>query len=172
MNMSFTTTTTETFTITHARRLGSKIAADMLICQRYYGQPSEESARHYAEEIAQLLNHGYMSRFEFGYKKDEMRVIVWRYNVHADGTISEDTRPGKLVATADIAGASFYNYLWYSDAWYELSDDDRKQFRDDLPVSRVSGDAPGDGNGYWVAEGKSYSASGVGLSRQTFRPSS
>jgi hypothetical protein len=38
--MSQTYTTSTTFTITNARYLSSKVAADMHLCAQYYGRPS------------------------------------------------------------------------------------------------------------------------------------
>lgn len=75
----------------------------------------------------------------------------------------------RLVATADVRGASFYNFMWYSDAWWELSPADRDRIKDGLPVRRTSGSPPGDGHGYWAAD-KAYSAGMVGVSRHTYRP--
>ena len=167
--MSYTTTATETFTITHARRLGSKIAADMHLCQQYHGKPSDTDARAYAEELSQLLNGGYLACFEFGYRCEGVRVVTWQYEVHTDGSIASDDRPGKLPAWIDVREASFYSYLSYSSSWWQLSDLERHRIRDGLPVDRKPGNAPVDGEGYWSWD-KSYAASGVGLQRRTFQP--
>ncbi len=61
MSYSHTKTSTSSFTITHARYLSSKVAADMHLCALYYGKPSEDKIRDYAEEVAQYLNEGYLS---------------------------------------------------------------------------------------------------------------
>lgn len=41
--MSTTFTRSQSFTITHARHLSSKVAADMHLCNAYYGYPHEAS---------------------------------------------------------------------------------------------------------------------------------
>jgi len=168
--MSYTTTSTSTFTVTHARKLSSKIAADMNICRNYYGNPSEATARDYAEELAQLMSKKYVSEFEFGYKRKGERVVVWRYVISDDGSVVEDQRPGKLESWVDVKEAVFYSYLWHSSRWSNLSSDERERFEKGLPVQRTTGDPPGDGAGFWY-EDKNYSSSGVGVSRSTFRPS-
>lgn len=98
--MSVTFTRSSTFTIAHARKLSSKVAADIHICAIYYGKPGEAMARNYAEEFAQLLTSGYVAQYEFGYERDGSRVVCWRYTVHADGSTTSDDTPGRLVATA------------------------------------------------------------------------
>lgn len=77
--------------------LSSKVAADMHLCAQYYGEPSEQSIREFAEELAQYLNAGYVAEYEFGYKKDGKRIVSWRYKVDENGVLTTDDRPGKVV---------------------------------------------------------------------------
>jgi hypothetical protein len=168
--MSFSYTRSTTFTITHARYLSSKVAADLHLCAQYYGKPTEDKIREYAEELAQLLKDGYVSEYEFGYKRDGKRIVCWRYKVAADGTITTDDRPGKVVSTAAVDGALFYNFLTHSSTWWALASDERDEIDTALPVQRTPGALPDDGDGYWISD-KSYSSGGTGLGRQTFRPS-
>jgi hypothetical protein len=168
--MSSTYTRSSTFTITNARYLSSKVAADLHLCAQYYGKPTEEQVRDYAEELAQLLKDGYVSEYEFGYKRNGKRVVCWRYTVRPDGTLTTDDRPGKVVATVDVNGAAFYNFLTHSSAWHALDLAERDDISASLPVQRTPGFLPADGDGYWVAD-KSYSSGDIGLGRDTFRPS-
>lgn len=167
--MSTTFTTSSTFTITEAKYLTSKIAADMHLCALYYGNPGEIAIRIYSEELAILLRDGYVEAYEFGYKKDGQRVVCWRYTVHADGSVSADDSPGKVVSFADISGAAFYNHLSPSQKWFGLGESERDRVKRSLPIQRSAGELPSDGSGYWVGD-RQYSSSGVGCSRQTFRP--
>ncbi len=167
--MSYTTTKTTTFTITNARYLASKVAADMHLCAQYYGKPSEQNIREYAEELAQYINEGYLSEYEFGFKKDDKRLVTWRYRIDANGLLTTDDRPGKIVAYVDIAGATFFNFLTQSSRFLNLSSNDQAKFEASLPVTRTSGHAPSDGNGYWTSD-RNYYSSGQGLGRQTFQP--
>src|SRR5213593_1214760 len=109
--MSYSFTKSETFSIIHARKLAAKVATDMHLCAQYYGKPSEEQIRKYAEELAQYLNAGYVREYEFGFKKDNKRIVSWRYKVDENGVLTTDERPGKVVPYVDTAGAIFFNFL-------------------------------------------------------------
>ena len=169
MQMTHTTTKSTTFTITNARYLASKVAADMHLCAQYYGRPSETDIRAYAEELAQYINEGYIAEYEFGFKKNEKRLVTWRYKVDASGVLTTDDRPGKVVAHVDIAGATYYNYLTQNSSFFSLSSEAQANFKSGLPVTRVNCDPPSDGNGYWTSD-RNYYSSGQGLGRQTFQP--
>jgi hypothetical protein len=166
--MTFSYTNSTSFTIVQARQLSSKVAADMHLCALYYGQPSELMIRSYSEELALLLNGGYVEEYEFGYKRDGKRIVCWRYTVQ-NGLFLTDGRPGKVASFADVSGASFYNFLTTNDTWDTLNDYERFSIESDLPVKRSTGSLPSDGPGYWTND-HGYSAGGVGLGRRTYRP--
>ena len=167
--MTYSVTTSETFSIIHARKLSAKVAADMHLCAQYYGKPSEEQIRDYAEELAQFLNAGYVSEYEFGYQKDGKRVVTWRYTVDENGTLTTDERPGKVAAYVDVAGAHFFNILTPHSRFYRLPDAQQADFEAGLPFQRTVGDPPSDGNGYWTSD-RNYFSGGRGLGRKTFQP--
>jgi hypothetical protein len=167
--MTNTFTRSESFTIIHARKLSSKVAADMHLCAQYYGRPSEDHIRNYAEELAQYLNEGYVEEYEFGYMKNNQRVVSWRYKVDENGVLTADDRPGKLVAYVDITGATFFNYLTQNRHFFQLSATQQARFKEALPVRRTDGEPPSDGSGYWVTD-RNYYSGGRGLNRQTFQP--
>lgn len=167
--MSHTFTKSHSFTITNARQLASKVAADMHLCAQYYGKPTEQRIREYAEELAQYMNEGYLAAYEFGYKKDDVRVVTWRYNVDATGTITTDDRAGKVISYVDVTGATFYNLLTQNRAFLNLSSAEQDHFEARLSIRRTVGEPPSDGGGYWTSD-RNYFSGGQGLSRQTFRP--
>jgi hypothetical protein len=167
--MTFSYTQTATFTIVHARYLASKAAADMHLCSQYYGKPSEQRIREYAEELAQYLNAGYLEEYEFGFKKDGKRVVSWRYKVDSNGKLTTDDRPGKVVPYVDVAGAVFFNFLTQNSCFFRLSAADQARFEAELPLQRTSGEAPSDGLGYWTSD-RNYFSGGCGLNRETFQP--
>jgi hypothetical protein len=167
--MSYSFTYSNSFTITHARHLASKVAADMYLCAQYYGNPTEPRIRAYAEELAQYLNEGYVEQYEFGYKKNERRIVTWRYTVDENGHLTADDRPGKVVPYVDITGAAFYNFLTRNSRYAELAHGERDRFKARLPIERPDGLPPNDGPGYWTSD-RNYFSGGHGLSRQTFQP--
>lgn len=167
--MTYSYTQSETFTLVHARKLSSKVAADMHLCAMYYGKPSEESIRNYAEELAHYLNNGYVSEYEFGYQKNNQRVVSWRYKVDENGLLTVDDRPGKVVPYVDISDASFFNFMTWSWKYSQMSEAERSRFKEALPVKRGTGSPPTDGAGYWTTD-RNYYTGGRGLNRQTFQP--
>lgn len=169
--MSYSFTTSETFSIIHARKLAAKVATDMHICAQYYGRPMEQEIRNYAEELAQYLYEGYIEEYEFGYKKDNKRIVSWRYKVDENGVLTTDERPGKVLPDVDISGAFFFNYLTQNSRFFQLSTAQQTRFKDALPVQRTGCDPPSDGLGYWIAD-RNYYSGGRGLNRQTFQPMS
>src|SRR4051794_27015052 len=118
--MSYSYTTSETFTIAHARRLAAKVSADMEQCRRLYGKPSAANIAEYQEELTVMLHGGYVSEYEFGFKTaDDRRVVSWKYVVTANGDLPGG-RSGGLYAQANIGNASLFNFMSYSDEWIAL----------------------------------------------------
>ncbi len=111
---TFTHTHSATFTVTHAKHLASKIAADLNACSRLHGQPSVSAVEIYNEELVELLRYGYLSRYEFGFKRDDKRVLSWSYEVDASGNISTDERAGRCPLTSIWVEQLSSTTLWYS----------------------------------------------------------
>ena len=166
---TFTHTSSATFTVTHAKHLASKIAADLNACSRLHGHPSVSAVENYDDELVELLRYGYLSRYEFGFKRDEERVLSWSYEVGSYGNIETDERAGKMSAYVDLSGTTFFNYAWYSSKYHDLTPEQQSTFKHSHPVNRTSGDPPTDGAGYWSGTEKNYSAGGTGVSRRSFR---
>lgn len=167
--MTYSFTAAETFSIIHARKLSSKVAADMHLCAQYYGNPSEEKIREFAEELAQYLNEGYVKEYEFGYQKNGKRIVTWRYKVDENGILTADERPGKVAAYVDIAGSSFFNFLTRDPDFFRLTAAQQASFEASLPFQRTTGEPPSDGSGYWTSD-RNYFSGGRGLARETFQP--
>lgn len=163
-----TRTVAETFTFTHAKRLASKVAADMKRCQSIYGWPSDGEINNYCTELAILLRDGYVAEYEFGYQKDGERHVTWHYKVDTSGNLTTDDRPGKI-AEVSIVGCERFNFLTYSSAWQRLSQAQKDAIKTGLPISRSDGTGPKDGRGYWTSDLNYYSG-GVSMPRRTFQP--
>lgn len=166
---TFSFTHSATFTITHAKHLASKIAADLNVCSRLHGRPTVSQVDSYNEELIELLRYGYLSRYEFGFKRDEKRVLSWSYEVTSSGNIETDDRAGKLSAYVDLSGTTFFNFVWYSSKYNSMSVDEQTTFDGTHPVNRTTGEPPSDGAGYWSGTEKTYSSGGTGVSRRSFR---
>ena len=164
--MSYSFTKSSTFTITHARYLASKVAADLYLCSLYYGKPAATAIDNYAEELAQLLKDGYVEQYEFGFKRNGERILCWRYTVDSDGRLTADQDAGKILSWVDVSNADYYNFLWPSNAWSRLTPAEREAITATLPIKRPEGIPPRDGNGYWEHD-RVYTAGGNGLERHT-----
>lgn len=167
MSSTTTYTTSESFTLTNAKHLCSKVTADMLRCLQIYGRPSGDHINVYGTELAQLLCDGYVEEYEFGFKRDEQRLVSWRYKVVNGSLQSADDRPGKILTGIDVSAAQFFNYLTKSAAWGRLSQEEKDRIEASLPVKRTFCDPPKDALGYWV-EDRCYASGGVSLGRRTF----
>lgn len=169
MSYTFTQSATESFTVTHARKLTSKVVTDLIRCSQLYGQPSQAKIQEYGEELTTLLQGGYLSTFEFGFKKDEKRILTCFYTVDENGNMKDDGRPGGIESGVNIVGASFFTYLAHSNKWDNLPSQEREKITNSIPIKRGGGSPPTDGLGYW-ANDRNYYAGGVGLGRRSFKP--
>lgn len=168
--MSLSATISDSFTRTHARYLSSKVVSDLYQCSRLYGSPAAHSISDYETELIEMLVGDYLSEYEFGFKENDRRIVCWRYQVSPGGDlVGGDQCAGGLYARAKVANASYYNFLSYSYAWWQLTHSARERIEGKLPFARSSGYLPTDGEGYWTND-RSYSKGGVSLSRRTFTP--
>jgi Bacterial HORMA domain family 1 len=168
--MTSTYTTTDSFTLIHARKLAAKVAADMDQCRRLYGEPSSAQIEAYREELVVMLHGRYVSKYEFGYQtSDERRVVTWLYTVTAYGDLSGGQRSGGLYSQADTSNATMFNFLTTNADWSGLGSSGQDDVKKQHSIRRVTGEPPTDGNGRWVRN-KTYSAGGVAIARQEFRP--
>lgn len=169
MSFTMTRTASESFTLTHAKYLASKVTADMVRCLQNYGRPSQSDINNYGTELALLLRDGYVAAYEFGFAQDDQRIISWRYLVDSSGLSSTDDRPGRIVSGVAVASATYFNQLTFSDIWFALPQAERDRISAGLPIHRVTREGPKDGRGYWASD-LNYASGGVSLGRKTFRP--
>lgn len=169
MASSYTLSSSTSFTITHARHMAAKVAADLKRMQRHYGKPSDADIAAYEEEVVQLLKAGYIGTVSYGYMRDgDWIEPTLRYTAHdLMGGSGVDDDPGKIRPWADVSGASFYSYLTYSAVWDSLNSDQRDAFKKSLPFYRGGASEPGI-NGY-VEQDRTYSAGGKSLGRSSVR---
>ena len=170
-NQTFTVTATTTFNVTHARHMAAKVAADLKRMQRYYGEPSDADIAKYETEVIELLQFGYLGEVTYGYKRGDKHIdptLRYTAKVLAADT-GPDDGPGRVSATANTAGATFYSYLTYSSAWLALTDEQRARFKAGLPFQRTNADAPGVDGEY--VDDRTYSAGGRALGRASVRKS-
>lgn len=169
MTYSYTTTQTQTFTITHARHMAAKVATDLKRMQRLYGKPSDSDIAEYEAEVIELLKCGGLGAVSYGYRLDGKWIEpTLRYTAQDLAGISGvDDDPGRIRPGADTTGASFYSFLTYSSTWNQITSDEKKSIKSRLPFQRTTADEPGV-NGY-LDQDKSYSSGGRALQRASVR---
>jgi hypothetical protein len=169
MSYSYTQTETKSFTETHAKHIASKVATDLKRMQRFYGEPDDARINSFERELIELLKKGYLGTVTYGYKKNgDWIEPTLRYTARDLSAMNgTDDDPGKVSASANVDGASFYSYLTYSTAWDFLSQAEKDAFKMTLPFQRGYASEPGV-NGY-MSNDKSYSAGGKSLDRSSLK---
>jgi len=171
MSLSYTTTDTgtETFSISHARKLASKVATDLKRLQWLYGsEPDDAYIARLEAEAAAFIKAGYFKEVTYGFKRNGNWVVALKYHLDIYGNLTTDDNPGRIGPFVDIAGAAFYTYMIYSASWWVLTDAQREAFRQTLPIQRGGAPEPGVENGYWMSD-RNYAAGGRGLARSSIR---
>ena len=59
LSFTMTRSATDTWTLTNAKYLASKVTTDMLRCQQNYHEPDNDAINSYGTELALLLRDGY-----------------------------------------------------------------------------------------------------------------
>lgn len=160
-----TNTTSNTFTITDAKYLASKIATDLYQMQRMYNRPTNAEIDDYVEEVVTLLKDGYLSSVDYGFSKDNKWVLALSYEVSASNGI--DNSPGRIPVGIDISGAHWWSYLRRSSKYSNLSDSDKQKVNDSISIKRSSFADPL--SGLSLNKDKSYSSGNVEVSRKTIK---
>jgi hypothetical protein len=158
-------TQTETFTVTHARHIASKVAADLLRFRRFYGHPPINEINEYEEELVALLKDDYLDEVTYGFKRNGQWVEALKYHALPGGRLVNDD-PGKIRPGVDVSNASFTSFLSRNSRWDNLSVDEKASFKAKLTLKRGYGQEPKLESGSWSTN-STYSAGGQGIGRST-----
>ena len=109
---TYTTTHSETFTVTHAIYIAVKIGTDLKRMQRFYGKPSDTQIEDYEKEIIALLKGNYLDKIEYGYKTDNGAWgIALKYEARYGGVLIADDDPGRIRPNVDITRCHFHSFF-------------------------------------------------------------
>jgi len=168
MTSSWSYSATESFTLSHAKKIASKVATDLHRFQRFYGSPSNASIAAYEGELIELLKNDVLGVVTYGFKRNGLWTLATvRYKSIA-GELACDDDPGKIVARVDVNGAAFSSFLEYNARWFGLTSQQQAAIKNQLPFERTNGTSPTLERGSW-ADDLTYAAGGRGLSRSTVR---
>lgn len=165
MSYSFTLTESQTFTVTHAKHIASKVATDLKRLQRFYGSPSDLMIEKYEAELIEFVRKGYLESITYGYQKNGNWIEpTLRYtSKELLGQTGVDDDPGRIRPGQNIEGAVFHSYLTYSSLWNNSTPSERENFTKNLPFQRTGAEEPGI-TGY-ISTDKTYSSGGRALER-------
>lgn len=166
MSESYSFTTTETFSFTHAKYIAAKVATDLSRFRRFYKEPTEELVLMYEQELTALLKEDYLDNVVYGFKRNGKWVEALRYHALDGGSLVGDDDPGKIRPGIDLADAHFTSYLIHNARWNNLSTSEKEKFNATLPFRREGSAEPQLENGVW-STGHDYSAGGRGIKRST-----
>ncbi|MDN5287690.1 MAG: hypothetical protein JWR38_3964 [Mucilaginibacter sp.] len=169
MSYSFSSSETQTFTLTHAKHLASKVSADLKRIQRLYGSPNDSTITSYENELIEFLKKGYLSEVTYGFQRDDKWIEPTLRYTSRDlaGMTADDDDPGKIKPNANISGANFTSYLIKNSTYHNLSSADQESFQNTLPFKRTGAPAPGI-NGY-LSSDRMYSSGGKSLDRSSVK---
>lgn len=159
-------TTTSTWSRTHARRVGGKIAADLRQMQQCYGSPSDPRLEQYLNELVVLLTEGVIKEVTYGFKRDNTWVVALRYTADMNGNISVDDRSGGIPRGKNVSGARWGSYLIKNDKWSSLTTTEQAAIERQLPLRREGAEEPSVTT--LIRSGdRTYSSAGSGVRRST-----
>lgn len=160
-----TRSATQTATATQAKRLASRIGAELLQVQSHYGNPDRETLNKYIEEAEMFLAAGYLRSVRYGFKKNNKVVFEVEYT--SQSATGVDDKPGRIPPAVDVTGGTWFSYLTYSESFFsELSSAQREAFKSKSPLQRVPMDAPQAADGLRASGGKQFSEDTLGLYRE------
>ncbi|MBV2128935.1 hypothetical protein [Arsukibacterium indicum] len=169
MTSSFTQSYSQTFTVTHAKHLASKVAADLKRIQRFYQNgPTDLQIEKFEQELVLLLKHGYLESVKYGFQRNGQWIepsLFYTASEISSGSIDDD--PGKVRPNRDTSGAVFRSFLTYTSKWHALSTQQQDDFDNQSPIRRVGAPVPTI-NGYLESD-RNYSSGGCSLNRSSVR---
>ena len=171
MSTSYSVSASETFSLTHARKIASKVATDLKRLQRLYARPydpTDQRIDEYEQELAHLLKHDVVGSVIYGYQRNGQWTKASLCYTASAGSLQVDDDPGKVVPGHDIDGANFTSSLTYNANWSSLTAAKQTEIERGSPLQRISGSAAPLEKGYWGND-FSYSAGSRGVVRSAVK---
>lgn len=167
--MTSSLTRSASFTLTDARYVGAKIGADLRVLRAFYSKPDNLTMiDNYVEEVALLLNKGYLNTVDYGFRDADAEV--WKLRLRYRATLGGhlvDANPGGVPRSKNVTGLTFYSYLTYTNAFTNLPSSERSAFEQTLPIIRTgTAETPLALGG--STPDRTYGRHGAGVSRDVF----
>jgi len=159
-------TITESWSRTHARKVGGKVIADLRQLQQEYGQPTDEWLEEFLSELVVLLGEGVVEEVTYGFRRNGAWVVALRYTADMNGNLTVDDRSGRVPRGVSLDGCTWYSYLTRNSRWNSLSASQQAAIERELPFQREGATEPSVAGMMRVGD-KTYSSAGSGVSRST-----
>ena len=160
-------TRTSTATYAQAKQLGAIVRMELTQMRAFYKAPSAEMLEKLVTEFETLVSRGYLEKVQYGFKRNGLIVFQLEYTASSGGLQSD--RPGRVPATLDLEGASWFSFLTTSVAFRRLSTKEQADFEATLPLQRTPAETPSLASGVYFGNAKTYSTEDLGVSRRIFQ---
>lgn len=168
---TFTTTASETFTVTHARHISARIKTDLKrLTMLYPTNLTEQRIEDFHTEALEHLRHGYLESVTYGFRSETENLLGFKYiqwvlalkYVLVDGELDGGSdSPGGIQPGKDLAGIPFYSYLTRTQKYWNLTESERASFLSTLPIRRVGSEEP---SANWTQD-RAYGKGGIYVNR-------
>ena len=161
----YTSTYSQTFTVTHAQHVAAKVATDLKRMQRFYPQEwaDDDDIDYYEREAVILLKGNYLQSVSYGLIRGSQWIVALLYVARYGGVLIADDDPGRVPRNANASGCQFGSVLQGTAKWHQLNDVQKRRVYADGGISLIREEGEGF-QGNWRAD-KVYSAGGRGVLR-------
>lgn len=163
----YTTTQSETFTVTDAQHIAAKVATDLKRMQRFYEKPSDGEIDDYEKEAIALLRGDYLDTVTYGFHRDGNWIVALRYAAR-HGVLIVDDPPGRVPMRGHVLDCVFNSVLQGNKKWHSLTENEKTRIYREAGVVSLRRVPGNDYNGEWHTD-RTYSAGGRGVVRCVLR---
>lgn len=174
--MSGTGTRTATDTATFVEqvlKVTRPVFTDLLaIADTYSHHLSKEEAWKYVCDFREFMNERYLESIEVSWTDKTTGVVIdgLKYVVVDGEAVRTMDRPGGMAYSKTVAAADFDLRIHYTNLWSSRSAEYKARFKAGLTIPWSAVAALNYGRGSYVADGRQYGATDVGISRLRFKP--
>ena len=162
--MSYTTTSTSTYTVTDIEAVVRRFSADIEMIAASSGALAREKARAYAHDVEVLARNGYLRRVDITLLKGDAELRAVGYEVNTTSGHLTMSRPGGVLWPC-LAGTWVRIVLSYTDSFTDAAKD---RMRPSLEINWGPSSADTSHSGLQQTGWRDYASNGYGLQRKDY----
>lgn len=162
--MSYTSTTTETYSVTDIQTVMRRVTADIVMIAGSTGAVSEEKAREWGHDIEVLAKNGYLKAVDLTLFSGNSEVNAVRYDVNRESGALSTSRPGGVLWPR-VNLPNLQIILMYTAEYNDLA---RSKMKGKLRVSWVPSNADTSHSKLKSTSGRNYVSNTYGMQRKDF----